>query len=183
MGLRPRRSAAWSFTFRFFYRIIRLLAPLVRSAVANGLPGVNGIVEVRSVGRRSGRPRWTLLTLLSHDGAWYIGHPNGTADWIRNAEAAGWVDVEPAGAHGARHAVHRVSEGPERDAVIRATVRQQPFPANLLYRAALRHIAAVGVYDRLDPIDGSATVEPPAAGDAAAAGDEGPGTSAKERDR
>jgi deazaflavin-dependent oxidoreductase (nitroreductase family) len=182
-GLRPRRSAAWSITFRFFYRIIRLLAPLVRSAVANGLPGVNGIVEIRSVGRRSGRPRWTLLTLLSHDGAWYIGHPNGIADWIRNAEAAGWVDVEPAGAHGARHAVRRVSDGPERDAVIRATVRQQPFPANLLYRAALRHIAAVGVYDRLVPIDGSATVGSAVAGGPAVTLDASPGPPAKEGDR
>jgi len=166
-GLRPRRSAAWSITFRIFYRIIRLVAPLVRSAVANDLPGVNGIVEIRFVGRRSGSLRRTLVTLLNHDGAWYIGHPNGAAAWIRNAEAAGWVDVEPAGAHGARHAIHRLPDGPERDAVIRATVRQQPFPANLLYRAALRHIAAVGVYDRLDPIDGSATIEASAAGDPA----------------
>ncbi len=158
-GLRPRRSVGWSLAFRFFYRIIRLVAPFVRSAVANGLPGVNGIVEIRTVGRRTGRRRRTLLTLLNHGGAWYIGHPNGAADWILNAEAAGWVDVEPAGAHGARHAVHRLPDGPERDAVIRATVRQQPFPANLLYRAALRHIAAVGVYDRLDPIDGLAIGE------------------------
>ena len=165
--LRPRRSAAWSITFRFFYRIIRLVAPLVRSAVANGLPGVNGIVEIRFVGRRSGKPRRTLVTLLSHDGAWYIGHPNGAAEWILNAEAAGWVDVEPAGVHGARHAVHRLPDGPERDAVIRETVRQQPFPANLLYRAALRHIAAVGVYDRLDPIAAgdSATMPPRTEGD------------------
>jgi deazaflavin-dependent oxidoreductase (nitroreductase family) len=176
-GLRPRRSAAWSITFRFFYRIIRLLAPLVRSAVANGLPGVNGIVEIRFVGRRTGRPRRTLVTLLNHDGAWYIGHPNGAAQWIRSAEAAGWVEVEPAGARGARHAIQRLPDGPERDAVIRATVRQQPFPANLLYRAALRHIAAVGVYDRLDPIDASAT------GETAAAGDPAPMSPPKEGDR
>ena len=35
--------------------------------------------------------------------------------------------------------------------MIRATWTQQPFPANLLYRAAGRHVAAVGVYHRLDP--------------------------------
>ena len=151
-GLRPRRSAAWSIAFRFSYRIIRLLAPLVRSAVANDVPGLNGIVEVRSTGRLTGRPRRTLLTLLSHDGAWYVGHPNGKAAWIRNAEAAGWVEVDPPGVHGARYAIQRLPDGPERDAVIRATATQQPFPANLLYRAAQRHIAAVGVYHRLDPI-------------------------------
>jgi deazaflavin-dependent oxidoreductase (nitroreductase family) len=166
-GLRPRRSAVWSVAFRFFYRIIRLLAPFVRSALANDLPGLNGIVEIRSIGRLTGRPRRTLLTLLSHDGAWYVGHPNGSAAWIRNAEAAGWVDVDPPGAQGARHAIRRLPDGPERDAVIRATATQQPFPANLLYRAAQRHIAAVGVYHRLDPIGAAAPAaapEPPAEG-------------------
>ena len=138
--------------FRLSYRFIRLLAPVIRSGIANGLPGLNGIVEIRSIGRRTGRPRRTLLTLLSTGGAWYVGHPNGRAAWIRNAEAAGWVDVDPPGAHGARHAIRRLPDGPERDAVIRVTATQQPFPANLLYRAAQRHIAAVGVYHRLDPI-------------------------------
>jgi hypothetical protein len=93
-----------------------------------------------------------MITLLSLDGRWYVGHPNGEASWVRNIEATGWVDVEPPGRNGPRFRVDRLAPGPERDAVIRATVRQQPFPANLLYRAAQRHIAAVGVYDRLEPI-------------------------------
>jgi deazaflavin-dependent oxidoreductase (nitroreductase family) len=120
--------------------------------MANGLPGLDGIVELRFVGRTTGRSRRTLITLLSHDGQWYVGHPNGEASWVRNAEAAGWVDVEPPGPHGSRFRAQRLAAGPERDAVIRATVRQQPFPANLLYRAAQRHIAAAGVYHRLEPI-------------------------------
>jgi hypothetical protein len=49
-----------------------------------------------------------------------------------------------------------LSDGPERDAVIAATWRQQPFPGNLVYRAAQRHIKAVGAYFRLEPDSGLA---------------------------
>lgn len=158
--LRPRRSAAWSVVWRVSYRFIRLIDPLIRSWIANDLPGLGGTIEIRSVGRRSGLPRRALLTLLSVNGAWYVGHPNGEAAWVRNAEASGWVDVEPPGRHGPRFRAVRLVDGPERDGVIRATASQQPFPANLLYRAAQRHIAAVGVYHRLDPIDSSVAGEP-----------------------
>jgi len=148
------------------YRFVRLIDPLIRSWVANDLPGLSGVVELRFVGRRSGRERRILITLLSHDGHWYVGHPNGNASWVRNVEASGWVEVEPPGRHGPRFAVHRLPDGPERDAVIRATVRQQPFPGNLLYRAAQRHIAAVGVYHRLEPLradDGTTASSAPSA--------------------
>lgn len=154
--MRPRRSAAWSVTWRILYRLIRLLDPLLRSWVANGLPGFDGVVELRFPGRRTGRPRRILVTLLSHDGRWYVGHPNGPTNWQRNVEAAGWVDVEPPAAHGSRFTVERLGDGPERDAVIVATGAQQFFPANVLYRRSLRHIAAVGVYHRLDPLSADA---------------------------
>ena len=72
--LRPRRSAAWSVIWRAGYRFLRLVDPLIRSWIANGLPGLGGIVELRSVGRRSGAPRRTLLTLLGVDGRWYVSH-------------------------------------------------------------------------------------------------------------
>lgn len=156
-------SAAWSVTWRILYRLIRLLDPLLRSWIANGLPGFDGVVELRFPGRRTGRPRRMLVTLLSHDGRWYVGHPNGLTNWQRNIEAAGWVDVEPSGADGPRCAVTRLDAGPERDAVIRATATQQFFPANVVYRAARRHIAAVGVYHRLDPIPAGAVPTRPAA--------------------
>jgi hypothetical protein len=150
--LRPARSVAWSVTWRVLYRFVRVMDPLLRSWIANDLPGLNGVVELRFVGRRTGRERRILVTLLSHAEHWYVGHPNGAASWIRNAEASGWVEVESPGGHGPRFSVHRLRDGPERDAVIRATVRQQPFPGNLIYRAAQRHIAAVGVYHRLEPL-------------------------------
>ena len=60
--------------------------------------------------------------------------------------------VGSAGRHGPRFQVPRLTDGPERDAVIRATSIQQPFPGNLLYRASRRHIAAVGVYHLLEPL-------------------------------
>ena len=150
--LPARRSAAWAVAFRVMYRGLRLLDPLIRSALAIGLPGLDGVVDLRYTGRQSGRARRTLVTLLDVDGRWYAGHPNGPAGWVRNVEASGSVEIEPAGAQGSRFAVRRLASGSERDAVIRATWTQQPFPANLIYRAARRHVAAVGVYYRLEPI-------------------------------
>jgi hypothetical protein len=78
--------------------------------------------------------------------------PNGPPAWVRGIEGAGVEEVDAAGSLGSRFAVRTLAPGPERDAVIRATWSQQPFPANLIYRAARRHVAAVGVYHRLDPI-------------------------------
>jgi hypothetical protein len=134
------------------YRGLRLLDPVLRSMVAAGSAGLDGVLELRYVGRRSGRRRHTLVTVLAVNGRWYVGHPNGPAAWLRNIDEAGVVEIDPPGASGSRFAVERLASGPERDAVIRATWTQQPFPANLLYRAARRHIAAVGVYVRLLPI-------------------------------
>ena len=134
------------------YRGLRLLDPLIRSWLAGGSPGLDGVVQLRYVGRRSGRPRRTLVTILDVDGRWYVGHPNGAAGWVYNVEAEGSVEIEPPGAQGSRFDVVTLEPGPERDAVIRATWTQQPFPANLVYRAARRHVAAVGVYHRLEPI-------------------------------
>jgi hypothetical protein len=150
--LPARRSAAWTVAFRVFYRGIRLMDPMIRSWIAAGSPGLDGVVELRYVGRRSGRARRVLVTLLTVDGRWYVGHPNGEAGWVRSIEASGMVDIEPPGLDGSRFAVRRLTPGPERDAVIRATWTQQPFPGRLVYRAARRHVAAVGVYHRLEPI-------------------------------
>lgn len=150
-SLPARRSLVWSLVFRLSYRFIRFLDPLIRSLIANGAPGLDGIVELRTVGRRSGRPRRTLVTLLSVGERFYVGHPNGQAEWLANILAAGWVDVDPPGAAGPRYSIERVAPGAERDDVIRATWTQQPFPANLLYRVARRHVAAAGEYIRLTP--------------------------------
>jgi len=151
-ALPTRASAFWSLVFRTNYRLIRFVDPLIRPIVARRMPGLGRIVEVGCVGRRSGRRRTVLVTLLTVDGSGYVGHPNGPAPWTRNIESAGWVDVDPPAPAGSRCAAVELLAGPERDAVIRATWRQQPFPANFLYRAAGRHVAAVGVYFRLEPL-------------------------------
>jgi hypothetical protein len=164
-ALAAHRSAIWSAVFRGSYRTIRVLDPLIRSWIANGLPGLGGTIELRTVGRRTGRPRRTLLTLLRVGEGWYVGHPNGEAAWMANGEAAGWVEVDPAGSRGARQRLVRLPPGPERDAVIRATWSQQPFPADVLYRAARRHVAAVGVYHRLEPAAGPDAAAQPLEGD------------------
>jgi len=149
-----RASRAWRIGFRVMYRVIRLFDPLVRSAIALGLPGLDGIVRIAAPGRRSGRTRRTLVTLLRVGDRWYVGHPNGHTGWTRNAEAAGEIEVDPAPGGAARDRatvrVTRLPPGPERTAVIEATRSQQPFPGNVVYRAARRHILAVGVYFRLE---------------------------------
>ena len=147
----PRGSRFWRISLRVMYRFLRVVDPLIRSWVANGAAGLDGIVELQVSGRRSGRQRSVLLTLLSADGEWYVGHPNGDTEWTRNAEAAGVVRIDPPAAHGNTFHVVRLAPGSERDAVIEATRVQQPFPANLIYRAASRHISAVGIYFRLVP--------------------------------
>ena len=149
--LRPRASRVWRVAYRILYRLLRLVDPFIRSAVASGAAGLDAVVELRVPGRTSGRPRRLMITLLRVDGQWYIGHPNGDAEWTRNAEAAGTVQIDPPAADGDTFSVVRLPLGPERDAVIGVTRVQQPFPGNLIYRAATRHIAAVGVYFRLVP--------------------------------
>jgi len=146
-----RGSVAWRLALRVMYRFLRLVDPLIRRSLRMGVGGLDGVVAVHIAGRRSGRDRSTLVTLLGVGGEWYIGHPNGATGWTRNAEAAGIVRIDPPAADGDTFSVVRLSAGPERDSVIRATRTQQPFPGNLVYRAASRHIAAVGVYFRLVP--------------------------------
>ncbi len=145
----PRRSRAWDAAFRVIYGVLRILDPLLRWAWFS--VGIGITTRLTVVGRRSGRPRNVLVGLLRVDGAWYVGHPNGDVSWTSNLLAAGRARV----AHRPEASMEVVATplrpGPERMAVIIATADQQPFPGNLLYRAARRHILAVGCYFRLDP--------------------------------
>jgi hypothetical protein len=145
---------AWRLFFRAMYRLIRLTDPVLRFAWRRRWPLFGRIVDLRLVGRRSGRARPTLVTLLTVDGAWYVGHPNGGADWTWNLADAS-APPEVAFPDGTRRVVRavRLYGGPERAAVIRATWSQQPFPGNVIYALARRHIRSFGVYFRLNPID------------------------------
>jgi hypothetical protein len=91
------------------------------------------------------------VTLLTVEGVPYIGHPNGAAPWTRNVEAAPAIDLVDAAGRAEAYVALPLNEGPEREAVIRATWTQQPFPGNVIYAAARRHVRSVGVYFRLAP--------------------------------
>lgn len=151
----PRGSAFWRLFLLAMYRLLRLLDPMLRAFRRHSLPGFERTVELRVTGRRTGRSRGTLLTLLTIDDNLYIGHPNGPTAWTRNVDAADDAElVSPDGAVSKVRAI-RLWAGPERDRVIVATASQQPFPANVVYSLARNHIRRVGAYYRLvtpDPV-------------------------------
>ena len=143
----------WSLFFRVQYLLLRLFDPVVRVVWRRGV--LSRVASLDVAGRRSGRVRRTLLTVLTVEGAWYVGHPNGAASWTRNLEAAGRATLQFAGGPAAAGPVRavRLYGGPEREAAIRAGWIQQPFPANLIYAMARRHVRRVGVFFRLTPLD------------------------------
>ncbi len=115
--------------------------------------GIGNTVEVRLPGRRSGQVRGVLLGLLSVDGRWYVGHPNGAAGWTRNLDAAEGRALLARRGGAPEHVTARLLRpGPEREQAILATW-QHPFPGDLIYRLARRHILAVGRYYRLEPAE------------------------------
>ncbi|HYM84438.1 MAG TPA: nitroreductase/quinone reductase family protein, partial [Candidatus Dormibacteraeota bacterium] len=134
------------------------LDPLVRAWWSRF--GLADTVELCTTGRRSGRPRTVLVGLLEVDGRWYVGHPNGPVGWTRNLEAAGRAVVRRAHGEPTEVVSERLGRGPEREAAIRATFVQHPFPADVVYRLAARHIRAVGAFYRLEasPPGGASTV-------------------------
>lgn len=161
-GGRGGGSAGWRFVFRAFYRLVRLIDPAIRAWLRLGGPGLGRTVRLTVPGRRTGRPRPVLLTALTVDGRLYLGHPNGPTAWTRNLDAGGGraTLALPGGDRGSRDdrdlgtarpvRAERLHPGRERDRVIRSTWDQQPVLADLLYRAAHRHIDAVGVYYRIE---------------------------------
>ncbi len=133
------------------YRLLRFLDPLLRAWWQMASLGITARLEVR--GRLSGRPRSVLVGVLTVDGHWYVGHPNGPSAWTRNLRAAGRASVQLWHRPAVEVRAVYLRDGEERDAAILVTAAQQPFPGNLLYRAARRHILAVGDYLRLDPLE------------------------------
>ncbi len=144
----PRRSVAWSIGFRLAYAFIRLIDPLMRWTWFSVGLGITSRLTVR--GRTSGRDRSALVGLIRVEGHWYVGHPNGEVDWTANLRRAGRGRIAPRPEAPIDVRAEPLDAGPERDAVIAAAGEQQPFPANLLYRAARRHILGEGRYFRLD---------------------------------
>ena len=149
VSMGDRRSAFWTRWFPIQYRLIRRLDPLVRAWWSR--VGLGDTTDLEVVGRRTGRMRHVLVGLLEVDGRWYVGHPNGPVAWTRNLEAARSGVVRRPGSAPVDVLVHPLPAGPERSGAIRATFVQHPFPGNLIYRLAGRHIEAVGAFYRLEP--------------------------------
>ncbi len=149
----PARSRAWSLFWRIAYAWLRLTDPLVRAAWRSGGLGITVDLSVR--GRRSGLERRVLVGLIQVAGQWYVGHPNGESAWTRNLASAGTATMAWPGMARLRVRSVRLLIGEERENVVLATASQQPFPGNLAYRAARRHILATGVYFRLEPAYGA----------------------------
>lgn len=144
----PGRSRAWSATFRVAYGFLRLIDPLMRWTWFSIGLGITSRLTVR--GRRSGRERSVLVGLLRVNGAWYVGHPNGEVGWTANLREARVARLAPRPESPIDVTATPLLDGPERVQVIEATSEQQPFPGNLLYRAARRHILSEGRYFRLE---------------------------------
>jgi hypothetical protein len=154
----PRASGARRVYLRIQYRLIRLLAPIVRS-LWRGY-GLGNVVELRVVGRHSRRPRPILLGLLQAGGHWFLGHPNGDVAWTRNLEAAGTADLSLSWPSTIPIRATRLPHGELRDQAILAT-SQHVFPGNIVYRLARRHVRAVGTYFLIEvalPGDAAAAV-------------------------
>ncbi len=145
----PRRSAAWSVGLRAVYALLRVMDPLLRWSWFSAGIGITSRLTVR--GRRSGRERSVLIGLIQVGGRWYVGHPNGEVAWTANLRSAGRARLAPRPEAPVDVVAEPLPPGAERDAVIVATAEQQPFPGNLMYRAARRHILSEGRYFRLEP--------------------------------
>ncbi len=80
----------------------------------------------------------------------YIGHPNGDVGWTRDLTAAAKGTLVYPDGNEVHVTARRLERGDEREQAIRAT-SQQPFPGNVIYRLARRHVRATGVYFRVEP--------------------------------
>jgi hypothetical protein len=146
----PHPSAFWRRYLPLQYRLIRLLDPLARTFWQAW--GLGNVVELRVVGRRSGRRRRVLLGLLRAEGHWFLGHPNGDVAWTRNLESAVEADLALRWPSSIPIRATRLGPGRLRDLAI-ASTGQHVFPGNLVYRLARAHIRAVGTYFEVVPVD------------------------------
>lgn len=141
-------SRFWSGAWPRFYRLIRLVEPVIRGLTRR--VGLGDTVEVRIRRRGSEATRPILLGLLRIRGVWYIGHPNGECGWTRDLDMSPEATVSAARLGPTLVRAVILPVGQERAEAIAATYRQHPFPGNVLYWLARRHIRAVGRYYRLD---------------------------------
>ncbi len=143
-----RPTGAWARAWPAWYRLLRHAGPAIVGFARR--TGFGNLVVLRVSGRRSGRERTLPLGLLTVGGRHYVGHPNGEAAWTLNLAAAGRGVLERPGSPPIVVRPIRLAAGAERDAVVRATFRQHPFPGNALYRLSGAHVQAYGTFFRLE---------------------------------
>jgi deazaflavin-dependent oxidoreductase (nitroreductase family) len=97
-----------------------VVTPLVRLGLG---PGHFHLLAVR--GRRTGRVYRTPVTVLDWNGARWLVAPYGERSWVKNARAAGWVELR----RGRETKRVRVEEVPpaERAPILRDYLRRVPF--------------------------------------------------------
>ena len=140
---------AWHGFFPRFYRFLRVLDPLITRWWRRF--GVGNTVAFVTTGRRTGQRRTTFLGLLRVGDHEYLGHPDLPCAWTLNLDATGHGVIERSGRLPEPVVATLLPPGPEREAVIRATFRQHPFPGNVIYWLARRHVRAVGRFYRIEP--------------------------------
>jgi deazaflavin-dependent oxidoreductase (nitroreductase family) len=102
MTRRPYRKSYWR----------RGLNALVRPLARLGLTGPRThLLTVR--GRKSGKPWSTPVSIVRNGDARWLVAPYGERNWVKNARAAGWVELR----RGRRRERLRVDELPHDDAV------------------------------------------------------------------
>lgn len=144
-----RATGPWATSFRLWYRLIGLLnGPLMWLALRRGF---GNVVVLRVSGRHSGVERSLPLGLLTVGGRRYLGHPSGDAAWTLNLRASTDAVIESSAIGRWRFRPVILERGHERDRVVGATFHQHPFPGNAIYRLAGGHVAASGVFFRLEP--------------------------------
>jgi hypothetical protein len=143
-------SRFWRAAFRFQYRILALIDPLVRNVWRRS--GIGNVVELEVARRNGVGSRIRLVGVLHANRESYIGHPNGDVGWTRDLEAAGSGIIRYHNGTTWRFTARRVPPGDERESVVRST-GQHPFPGNLVYLLGRRQVRAVGVYFRLTDTD------------------------------
>jgi deazaflavin-dependent oxidoreductase (nitroreductase family) len=97
-----------------------VVTPLVRLGV-----GPRHTYLLAVPGRRTGRVYRTPVTLVEQDASRWLVAPYGERNWVKNARAAGWVELRR-GRRTERACVHEVPPS-ERAAILRDYLRQVPF--------------------------------------------------------
>src|ERR687892_1350256 len=120
--LRPYRKSWWR---RGLNLVVRPLARL-------GLTGPRTHL-LTVVGRSTGKPWSTPVSIVREGGQRWLVAPYGERNWVKNARAAGWVELR----RGRRTERVRVDELPpgERAAVLRDYLLQVPFTRDFFVAA------------------------------------------------